>query len=102
MNLYFQINDDAPIAATITQQGVNGVNGTTKFTYSATHTLNKHDQIRFYFLNSSGGANDFILLANEGVDVTELEVVAHTVDEDSSAQAYLAHDALLSIIEKIL
>lgn len=101
MNLYFQINDDTPIAATITQQGVNGVNGTTKFTYSATHTLEKHDQIRFYFLNSSGGANDFILLAQEGVDITQLEFIIHTIDDDSTASAYLAHDAGLSIIEKI-
>lgn len=101
MNLYFQINDDAPVAAAVLQQGVNGINGTTRFSYSATHTLNKHDQIRFYFLNSNGGANDFILLAQEGSDVTELEVVANTVDDASTAQAYLAHDAALSIIEKI-
>lgn len=101
MNLYFQINDDAPVAASVLQQGVNGVNGTTKFTYSATHTLQKHDQIRFYFLNGSGGANDFILLATEGADFTELTVVGNTIDATSTAQAYLAHDAGLSIIEKI-
>lgn len=101
LDLYVQINDDTPVAASITQQGVNGVNGTTKFTYSDSHPLDPGDFIRVYFKNSSGGANHFILLAQEGGDITYLQILADTVYPDSSVGAIFPYDALSGIIERI-
>lgn len=101
VEVHIQINDDAVAVATKTQQGTNGIDGTTKFEYSAAHTIEKNDLIRIYFRNT-GGANDFIILAQHSTDVTYLEVVADTVDTDSSTPAYLLHDAALSIVDRII
>lgn len=97
-----QINNDAPATATKTQQGVNGVNGTTKFEYSGTHTLIKGDFIRIYFQNTGGAGNDFIMLATEGVDQTDLTIVGDTVFDDSSCEALTLHDSALSITNRII
>lgn len=100
INVMVQINDDAAVAATITQQGTNGVDGTTKFVYSANHTLDKHDQIRVYF--QSTGSGDFIFLASHLSDISYLQVIGDTIDEDSDATAYLVHDAGLCIMDRLV
>lgn len=102
VGLYLQINDETPIAFTLTQQGVNGVNGTTKFTYSDTHTLERGDFIRIYFENTGGSGNDFIMLATEGLDQTELMVEANTLYEPSSTPAFWIYDVVKGISDRVL
>lgn len=101
VELYLQINDDTPIAFTKAQQGVNGINGTTKFTISTTEALNANDFIRIYFQNTGGAGNDFIMLATEGADQTELEILADTVYQASSVGGIFPYDALSGIAERI-
>lgn len=103
LELYIQINDEAVITATKTQQGVNGFTGTTKYEYSGTHALEAGDFIRIYFRNT-GSAPDFIMLGDNGADHTELEIIADTVYAGSSGATVggiFPYDALSGILERI-
>lgn len=99
LDVRFQINDDAAVTLTKANGGINGVNGFTQHTYSATHQLLKGDLIRLYFFNNNatGASYTFVMMVN-----STLSVVGDTVFPSSETKAYYLHDAFAGVIERII
>lgn len=99
LDVYFKINSNAAIAFTKAQEGANGVDGRTHFTYSDTHTLVKGDEIRIYFQNSNGATNTFEWSSSYD---SYLNVVGNTEYEDTETEGFPIHDTGLSILNRII
>jgi len=99
IEVYFQINDDAVITFTKTNQGVNGTDGRTKFDYLATHSLEVGDFIRIYIQNTSGGSNQVVWL---DFYTSFLEVTGDTTYTDTTTQAIMIHEAFQSALDRII
>lgn len=100
IEIYTQINDTQFIW-TKTNQGTNGIDGRTHFTYSATHSnLLKGDRIRIYFYNTSGvGSQSFVWTDFFAQLFT---VTADTVYMQTTAPAFLIHDVADRILQNIV
>lgn len=100
IQVYVQINDNAVIASTITQLGINGVSGRTEFTYSATHSLNVGNYIRIYIQNTAGAPNT-VVLAGLSVQESIISVIADTVYRSTPAEGFYIHDVAYGIMDRI-
>lgn len=100
IQIYVQINDNAVIASTITQLGINGVSGRTQFTYSATHSLNVGNYIRIYIQNTAGVPNT-VILAGLSVQQGTISVIADTVYRSTQAEGFYIHDVAYGIMDRI-
>jgi hypothetical protein len=94
-NVYFQKNDDAPIAFTAANQGIAGVNGRTYYEYISTQTFQAGDFLRFYIQGSS----TVIWL---DYYTSQLFVQADTTYDDSTAPAFMIHEAFQSVLDRII
>lgn len=94
-NVYIQIAENAPIA--FSRSNLGSPNVRTKFTYSATHALDKGNFIRIYILTTATetvtwetGFDNFLL------------VQADTSFADSTANGFYTHDVAMGICERII
>lgn len=101
VNVYLQINNDSPIGFTETAQGTDGIDGRTRYRYSADHTLEKGDFIRIYFQNVHGSAFTWVWFANLFYD-SFLRIDADTTYDDTYAKVYPLHEAFQSVCDRIL
>lgn len=99
IEIYIQKNDDAATAFTKTNQGTNGVDGRTRFSYTGTLSLIAGDFIYIYIQNTSGGNNTVVWL---DFYVSYLDVDADTVFDNSTTQAMMIHEAFQSVIDRIV
>lgn len=100
VEVYIQINSDTPIAFTKTNQGTNGADGRTKFSYSNVLSPSViNDEIRIYIQSTSGGANTVYWL-----DFYQSLFTIDQADEfaDTTTDAYLLKDAFESVLSKII
>lgn len=87
----FQINNDAPITLTKVANGTDGINGSSRFTYDATHVLTVNDQVRLYLENPGGSIRTFYI---NGGTFSTITVTADTVYDSTITQGYLIHDLI--------
>lgn len=99
LEVRIKVNDNAAVSATKTNGGVNGVNGSTNFTYNSTINLNKNDLLKIYFENTSVSNKQFFV---SGKPFSTITVTADTTFEDSTCQGYLLHDAFAGVIRRIV
>jgi len=99
-NVYFQLNDDAAIAFTSTNLGVNGVNGRTRFTYNSTHTVSAGDFIRIYL----DGASTLVWLESDYTigDDSQLTLFGYNTYDQTTSQAIMIHEAFQSVLDRII
>jgi hypothetical protein len=102
LDVRLQINDNAAITLTKTNQGTNGLDGRTRHVYSGTQTLSKGDSIRLYFYNNAIGSDyTFVWPANVLYD-SYMTILALTVYPDTTAEAFFVHDAFQSVVSRII
>lgn len=94
-NVYIQINEDAAIAFSRVDVGTPNVR--TRFTYSATHTITKGDLIRIYILTTVSETVTW----ETGFD-TFLRVTADTEVPETTARAFMIHEAFQSVLDRII
>lgn len=93
--IFFQINDETPIAFTEADLGTPGVDGRTNFTYSDSHTLQQGDFIRIYI--QSADPCSWV----GSVDTNFLTVSGETTFEATTEECLATHDVALAICERI-
>lgn len=108
ISAFIKINDNAPITFTGNNFGTNGIDGGSRFSYSATHELKKGDQIRFYFENTSGVTKEFIVFGDVDDDDPDnpllnswMKVTADTTYPETDAEGYLIHDLIFGVLQRI-
>lgn len=102
VDLKIRINDDAPISCTKTDNGIDGVNGSTTFTYDNTFspfTLSPSDLIKIYWENTSGVTKAFFA---SGKPFSYMFIQAYTVFPDSTAESMLLHELTQSVLDRII
>jgi hypothetical protein len=107
LNILLSINGTSIDTLAITQQGTNGVDGRTLFSYAGTKNLNKGDNIFFYFqYTGGGGAPSYSILYNDafsgGYLSSYFQILADTIYPDSTCSAFLLADAAESILSKTI
>lgn len=100
LEVYIRVNGDAPIAFTKTQLGTNPADGRTKFEYLDTLTLNKGDQLRIYFSNTSLFSAVNFYWTNLYFSFLDIDVT--TDYPKTQTNAYKIKDAAESILSKII
>lgn len=98
VNVYIKINDQSPVAFTITNNGVDGVNGSTTWSYSNTLSLSRNDFVTIYFQNVSGILKTFHV---SGSSFSNIEVIGGTVFNTTQNECMLLHDVSDSISKRI-
>lgn len=99
VEVYIQINDAAVIAFTKANQGTNGVDGRTFFTYTASHNLVRGDFVRIYIQNTLAGANTVVML---DFYLSFLTVTADTLFTASTVEGFYIHDAAMGVMDRIV
>lgn len=102
MACWIRKNEESAILLTQTHLGVNGTDGRTKFTYTATWDLVKGDKISLYLYYSGASNPDYFIVFNEIFEDSYIEVTASTIFEDTQTDGILLKDAAESILSKII
>lgn len=101
LDVKIRINDGAADTATVTQQGTNGVDGRTLFTYTGTKTLNKGDFIYIYFEYGAVGPINYSIVYQDFVE-NYIQIDGDTIFPDSEAEGFFIHEAGNAITDRII
>lgn len=119
VTLYFQINDQAPIAFTQADHGGGGTAESTVYTYSDVHVLAAGTVVRIYGQVDSPllGANNFYIWGEVNPDVysffeppipsgednpSRFYIEGHTIFPQSSHPGFLVHDVGAAITDRTI
>lgn len=101
VNVYLQINLDAPVGLARADTGVDGVNGQTVYTLGYSVALLAGDQIKLDIGNGAAGPRVISISGAVPAWASILSIVAQTDFPNSTVEAFRIYDAGKSIIEKM-
>lgn len=101
IDIVFQKNNETPILFTRTNEGTDGVDGTTYFRYSTTIDLKVNDEIRVYAINNHATSTIEVRFYRYSIFQMYIEIIADTLYPESTAPSFLLHDVAGAIIDRI-